>query len=77
MLKNQGTNLPNNVTKHIEGKIWELRPGSNRILYFYFENETYVLLHMFRKETQKTPQSEIDKANKEMNDYQKRLGGII
>jgi phage-related protein len=27
----------------------ELRPGFNRVLYFYFENNTFVLLHMFRK----------------------------
>lgn len=38
-----------NITKHLEGEIWELRPGFNRVLYFYFENNTFVLLHMLRK----------------------------
>ena len=49
LLKNQGTKMSPNITKHLEGEIWELRPGFNRILYFYFENNTFVLRHMFRK----------------------------
>ncbi len=44
-----------NITKHLEGEIWELRTGINRVLYFYFDNDTYVLLHMIRNKTQKTP----------------------
>ncbi len=44
-------------------------------MYFYFENDTYVLLHMFRKKTQKTPKSEIDRAIKECNDFKERNGG--
>lgn len=38
-----------NITKHLDGEIRELRPGFNRVLYFYFENNTFVLLPMFRK----------------------------
>ena len=75
LLKNQGTRLPVNITKHLQGEIWELRPGNNRILYFYFENNTFVLLHMFRKQTQKTPKSEIEKAIKECADFKSRRGG--
>lgn len=69
LLKNQGTKLPINIAKHISEDIWELRPGNNRVLYFYFESNTFVLLHMFRKQTQKTPTSEIEKAKKERNDF--------
>ena len=69
LLKNQGTKLPINIAKHISEDIWELRPGNNRMLYFYFESNTFVLLHMFRKQTQKTPTSEIEKAKKERNDF--------
>lgn len=75
LLKNQGTRLPVNITKHLQGEIWELRPGNNRILYFYFEDNTFVLLHMFRKQTQKTPKSEIEKAIKECDDFKSRRGG--
>ena len=75
LLKNQGTNLPTNIAKHIQDDIWELRPGNNRVLYFYFENNTFVLLHMFRKQTQKTPILEIEKAKKERNDFVMRNRG--
>ena len=75
LLKNQGTNLPTNIAKHIQDDIWDLRPGNNRVLYFYFENNTFVLLHMFRKQTQKTPILEIEKAKKERNDFVMRNRG--
>ena len=74
MLKNHGTNLNQNITKHLQGEIWELRPGDNRILYFFFDGEAYVLLHQFRKKTQKTPIAEIEKAKREIDDYKNRNG---
>ena len=61
--------LLEDITKHIDDDIWELRPGNNRVLYFYFKNDTFVLLHQFRKKTQKTPKREIDKAKAERDDY--------
>lgn len=64
LLKNQGTKLPNNITKFLKDDIWELRPGHNRILYLYFKDNKFVLLHMFRKKAQKTPKQEIEKAKK-------------
>lgn len=36
LLAKNGTNLPINITKHLEEDIWELRPGNNRIFYFYY-----------------------------------------
>lgn len=75
LLKMHGTKLSSNITKHLIDNIWELRPGNNRILYFYFENNDYILLHMFRKKTNKTPKSEITKAINESNDYKSRNGG--
>ena len=75
LLKQQGTRLSDNVTKHIMGDVWELRPGNNRILYFYYIENTFVLLHMFRKKTQKTPESEIKRAKREIDDYKARNGG--
>jgi len=72
LLKNIGTRLPNNISKHLQDEIWELRPGNNRVLYFYFEKNTFVLLHMFRKKTRRTPVSEIEKAKKEALDFKLR-----
>ena len=69
MLEAAGTRLGEHHTKHLEDGIWELRPGCNRILFFFFRDDTFVLLHAFRKETQKTPQSEIRKAKAELADW--------
>lgn len=74
LLQENGTQLPANITKHLEDGIWELRPGNNRIFYFYFENNTYVLLHQFRKKTQKTPKKEFEQAKAERDDYRSRKG---
>lgn len=75
LLQNNGTYLPETVTKHIEDNIWELRPGNNRIFYFYCDNNDYVLLHSFRKKTNKTPRKEIIRAKSERDDYLSRKGG--
>ena len=72
LLQENGTHLPADITKHITDDIWELRPGNNRVLYFFFKDNTYVLLHHFRKKTQKTPRREIDRAIAEKNDYLSR-----
>ena len=72
LLQDNGTRLPDNITKHIDNGIWELRPGSNRVLYFFFKNNTFVLLHHFRKKTQKTPRPEIEKAKTERADFLSR-----
>lgn len=72
LLQENGTRLPENVTKYIGDGIWELRPGNNRVFYFYLERDTFVLLHHFRKKSQKTPRREIDKAKSERDDYLSR-----
>jgi phage-related protein len=58
--------LDDPYTKHIKGKIRELRVdfGNNkhRVFFFTFVNKNIILLHAFLKKTAKTPESEIDKA---------------
>ena len=75
LLQEHGTCLGENMTKHIDEDIWELRPGHNRVFYFYYKNNQFVILHHFRKKTQKTPNREMQKAKRERDDYKKR-GGI-
>ena len=69
LLQQNETRLNENITKHLEDGIWELRPGNNRVFYFFFQDNTFVLLHQFRKKTQKTPKREIEKAKRERDDY--------
>jgi phage-related protein len=67
-----GTAVGEPYIKHLDGKIWELRPLRNRILFFGYDGESFVLLSHFIKKTQKTPQREIEKAKRLMNDYIER-----
>ena len=72
LLQQNGTHINAEITKHLDDGIWELRPGNNRVFYFFYQNDTYVLLHQFRKKSQKTPKREIEKAKIERNDYLRR-----
>ena len=74
LLEDYGTGLGDNIVKHLEDGIWELRPGNNRVLFFYFMGSTYVLLHHFRKTTNKTPRREITRAKAERDDWILRKG---
>lgn len=72
MLKQEGVFIGQPYVKHIEGKIWELRPLRDRILFAYCNKNEIVLLTIFMKQTQKTPRKEIKKAKKFLEDYLKR-----
>ena len=72
LLQQNGTHLNENIIKHLEDGIWELRPGNNRVFYFFFQDDVFVLLHQFRKKSQKTPKREIEKAKRERDDYLSR-----
>ena len=72
LLQQNGTHMNAEITKHLDDGIWELRPGNNRVFYFFYQNDTYVLLHQFRKKSQKTPKREIEKAKAERHDYLRR-----
>ncbi len=72
ILAEKGTRVGEPVTKHLSGEIWELRPLSNRILYAFYKDNTFILLHSFIKKTQKTPPQEIMQAKRNLADYIKR-----
>jgi len=56
--------LPPPFAKKLKGveKLWELRPGRHRVMYFYYQGNKAILLHAFRKQSQKTPQRELQVA---------------
>ncbi|MGE7595642.1 type II toxin-antitoxin system RelE/ParE family toxin [Peribacillus frigoritolerans] len=72
-IENKGTRSGTGITKHIKGDIWELRPGKYRIFYIVDGNQIY-LLNWFRKETQRTPVSEIQKAENLFKDWKENHG---
>lgn len=75
-LARYGTRIGKPYVKHIEGEIWELRPLGNRIFFFYWKENRFVLLHHFIKKTQKTPQKEIKKAKSKLKDFIERNDSI-
>lgn len=64
-------------TKHIDGKIWELRvdfdKNFHRIFYFIFTENKVVFLHGFNKKSNKTPAKEIDQSKNNYDDFIKNL----
>lgn len=72
MLEELGTRVGEPVTKHLEGEIWELRPLKNRLLYAYYKDNKFIILHHFIKKTQKTPKREIEQAKRNLQDYLER-----
>ncbi|MBO5008860.1 MAG: type II toxin-antitoxin system RelE/ParE family toxin [Clostridia bacterium] len=75
-LQKYGTRIGKPYVKHINDEIWELRPLNNRIFFFYWKNNRFVLLHHFIKKTQKTPVKEIIKAQNNLKDFLERNDNI-
>ena len=73
-LVEKGTRIGKPVVKHLRGEIWELRPLRDRILFAAWVGNSFVLLHSFQKETEKTPVEEIEKAERELADFKERFG---
>ena len=73
-LAQYGATLGEPYMKKIDDKhnIWELRPCSDRIFFVAWVNDTYMLLHVFQKKTQKTPEREKEQARREVKDLMER-----
>jgi phage-related protein len=74
ILCEHGTRVGEPVVKHLEDEIWELRPLDNRILFAYYKDKIYILLHHFNKKSNKTPPGEIEQAKRNLTDYIERNG---
>lgn len=75
LLKKHGLSLGTPYIKHLDSDIWELRPLRDRILFAYWDNNKFILLSHFMKQTQKTPPKEIEKAKRLLRDYRNRSEG--
>lgn len=67
-----GLQLGQPYIKHLEGDLWELRPLRDRIFFVAWTGGSFVLLHQFMKDTQKTPRREIEQAKRELADLKER-----
>jgi phage-related protein len=68
LLEEFGTNLGMPHARRIEGRLWELRPGDNRLFYCLYMEQNFVILHGFRKQSMKTPEKEIAIALRRMKE---------
>ena len=71
-LKELGHHLREPHAKYLGNDLWELRPIRNRILYTAWDGNRFVLLHIFQKDTQKTPRQEIERAKRNLADLRER-----
>lgn len=56
------------VFKHITGKLWEIKISAQRVFYVVISGPEMVLLHAYKKESQKAPKNEIETAYRRMKD---------
>ena len=69
-----GIRIGEPVVAHIEGGIWERRPFANRIFFFYWKYNNFVLLHHITKKTRKTPPLKVENTRTKMKDFIERNG---
>lgn len=76
MLKERGPNLPYPYSRPIEGRLRELRAqyanAKYRIFYYGSKKRELILLHAFRKKTDKTPEGDKQLALERMKDHEQR-----
>jgi phage-related protein len=74
MVHGPGLKMPH--SQFLQGKLRELRmdgrPNSYRIIYAAVPGRIFLLLHLFAKKSQATPQREIETASRRLSDYEQR-----
>lgn len=73
VLQEKGTFAGEPYVKYMGGGVWELRPLNDRIFFFTWANETFILLHHYHKKSQKTPKKELMIARKRKRDFVERM----
>jgi phage-related protein len=68
LLREFGSTLGMPHARHVEGRLWELRPGGVRLLYFTYIGKQFVILHGYRKQSNKAPEREIAIAIRRMTE---------
>ncbi len=69
-VRNRGFGCPRVRFRQLSGKLWEIKfkgeGGQYRIAYVLADRDWMIWLHAFKKKTQKTPQDDLETAEKRM-----------
>ena len=68
-LEAMGQEIRRPIGDYLGNKLYELRPKSNRLIYFFMLNDYAVLVHAFRKKTDAIPESDLKIAHKRVIDF--------
>lgn len=68
VVKAFGLEAPGVSMRKIKRKLWEIRISQSRTFYVFIDIESMVLLSAYKKQSQKTPDKEIDIATKRMKE---------
>ncbi|KIE89955.1 hypothetical protein AP460_01721 [Actinobacillus pleuropneumoniae] len=68
-----GTRAGENYIKHLEDRIWQLRPVGDCLLFASIIRGKFVLLHYFAKQNYRIPKREIERAKVRLADLQERI----
>jgi phage-related protein len=73
LLETNGIDVGMPYIKPLGDKLYEVRAEVNRnafrVIYFLYTGRRFVLLHGFQKKTQKTPEKELERAKKYLEDF--------
>jgi phage-related protein len=76
LLETNGIEVGMPYIKPLGDKLYEVRADVNRntfrVIYFLYTGRRFILLHGFRKKTQKTPEKELERARKYLEDFLER-----
>ncbi len=68
LFEENGFRLPSQYLKKLENNLWELRPGSLRLLLGKV-GEIMIVVNAFKKKSQKTPKQEMKTAVRRLKEY--------
>jgi len=74
LLEEQGEKLRRPMADYVGDKLYELRPKAHRVLYFFLLKDYTVIVHLFRKKTDRLPEAEKRIALSRMVDFLQRYG---
>jgi len=74
LLEEQGEELRRPIADYVGDKLYELRPKAHRVLYFFLLRDHAVIVHVFRKRTDRLPEAEKRIALNRMVDFLQRYG---